>query len=170
MSEELLFVVDEDDKPLTPLPRKYVIDNGLWRRTGDVMLVDKQKGRVLCQKRSETKDERPGVWIAVFGGKSAPGETPEQTTLRELKEELGIILNKSDLNFCNKIKSDDRRQFEYNYWALWSGDVSKLQYDKVEVAQIAWHDITDVLDLLKGSPSWYSYGYEADMLKNIFAD
>lgn len=169
MGEELLLVVDENDNPLAPLPRKQVIEQGLWRRTSGIILLDMQKVRVLCQKRSELKDERPGVWIADFGGKSAPGEPPEQTILRELQEELGISLKNSDLNFYQKIKSNARRQFEYMYWAVWSGDISKLKYDPSEVAEIGWHDISEVLHLLQTSPNWYNYGFEADMFEIITA-
>lgn len=45
-------------------------------------------GRVLIARRPQTK-AMAGLW-EFPGGKIEPGETPEQTVVRELAEELGI--------------------------------------------------------------------------------
>ena len=50
-------------------------------------LVDAD-GRVLIAQRPEGK-QLAGMW-EFPGGKVEPGETPEQTVVRELQEELGI--------------------------------------------------------------------------------
>ncbi|KXF79386.1 NTP pyrophosphohydrolase [Paramesorhizobium deserti] len=51
-------------------------------------LVDAD-GRVLLAQRPEGK-QLAGLW-EFPGGKVEPGETPEQTLIRELKEEIGIV-------------------------------------------------------------------------------
>ena len=51
-------------------------------------LVDAD-GRVLLAQRPEGKS-MAGLW-EFPGGKVEPGETPEQTLIRELEEELGIV-------------------------------------------------------------------------------
>ncbi len=166
MSEELLFVVDENDQPLEPVLRSEAISKQLWRRVSGIMIIDRANNRVLCQKRSEAKDERPGFWIAMHGGKFAPGESPVMAALRELKEELGVELSELDLAFYKKVKSEDRRQFEYLYWLNWSGDSSKVHFDPKEVSEIAWRDNNEVAELLTKDPAWYSYGYDLEMLQN----
>jgi 8-oxo-dGTP diphosphatase len=50
-------------------------------------LVDTD-GRVLLAQRPENKP-LPGLW-EFPGGKMEPGETPENTIIRELREELGV--------------------------------------------------------------------------------
>jgi 8-oxo-dGTP diphosphatase len=48
-------------------------------------------GRVLLAQRPEGKS-MAGLW-EFPGGKVEPGETPEDTLIRELHEELGIVTN-----------------------------------------------------------------------------
>lgn len=54
---------------------------------GAVALIDRD-GRVLLAQRSE-QGFLGGLW-EFPGGKLEPGETPEETVIRELREELGI--------------------------------------------------------------------------------
>ena len=53
-----------------------------------IILVDAD-GRFLLNRRSDDVDERlRGRWVILAGG-IEPGETPEQATLREIREETG---------------------------------------------------------------------------------
>jgi 8-oxo-dGTP pyrophosphatase MutT (NUDIX family) len=159
MSDDLVFVVDENDKPQTPQPRSLVIANKLWRRTSAILVVDPVHKRILCQKRSENKDERPGFWIVMFGGKSNPGETPEQTAIREFKEESGITLSLTDLHFSLKFKSEKHYQFEYLFWTYWQGDSETIKFQESEISAVAWVDIDTVLEnLTRPTDGWYCYG------------
>ena len=54
-------------------------------------LVDAD-GRVLIAQRPEGKP-MAGLW-EFPGGKVEPGETPEETLIRELQEELGIAVRR----------------------------------------------------------------------------
>jgi 8-oxo-dGTP pyrophosphatase MutT (NUDIX family) len=169
MNYELLFVVDENDNPLPPLERKEVIASKLWRRACGGAVINKRR-QVLCQKRSDKVDERPGLWVAMFGGKSAPGEEPVVTAQRELREELGLVVELSELSFYKKIKAQERHQFEYLYSVEWTGELSEIDFDPGEVSKIAWRDISEVVELLAHDKDWYSYGYDIAMLQAINAD
>lgn len=56
------------------------------RHVSLLLLFDEHK-RILLQHRSEDAKRLPGHW-AFFGGGIEPGETPEQTLMRESQEEL----------------------------------------------------------------------------------
>jgi 8-oxo-dGTP diphosphatase len=59
-----------------------------------VALVNKA-GFVLVQRRN-ISGTHPGLW-EFPGGKLEPGESPEEAAVRELHEELGIIIAMNDL-------------------------------------------------------------------------
>jgi 8-oxo-dGTP diphosphatase len=59
-----------------------------------VALID-TRGRVLLQKR-RAGGEHGGLW-EFPGGKIEPGESPESALLREIEEELGIVVAAADL-------------------------------------------------------------------------
>ncbi len=49
-----------------------------------------QHHTLLLGQRSPTRTLYPNVWDMI-GGHIKPGEQPEQTLIRELREELGIV-------------------------------------------------------------------------------
>lgn len=88
--EELFIVVDENDVVIGYRTRfDCHHDNRLIHRTVGVAVFD-SLGRILLQKRSQTKDMDAGAWGMSSAGHVLKGETYEDAALRELKEELGI--------------------------------------------------------------------------------
>ncbi|QUS36048.1 8-oxo-dGTP diphosphatase MutT [Falsirhodobacter algicola] len=59
-----------------------------------VALID-DRGRILLAQRPEGKS-LAGLW-EFPGGKIEPGESPETALVRELAEELGIVVDPADL-------------------------------------------------------------------------
>lgn len=88
--KELFIVVDTDDNVLEYKTR-YECHHSptLIHRAVNVLIFD-DHGRVLLQKRSQTKDTSPGLWSTSVGGHVTKGDNYEQAAARELKEELGI--------------------------------------------------------------------------------
>jgi 8-oxo-dGTP pyrophosphatase MutT (NUDIX family)/protein-tyrosine-phosphatase len=70
---------------------------GLWHN-GVHGAVYTSSGELLMQRRSKTIIYNPGVWDFTFGGIVAAGEEPEETLLRELREEMGIAAKDSQVS------------------------------------------------------------------------
>ncbi len=86
-------------------------------------LVDTD-GRVLIAKRP-TGRQMAGLW-EFPGGKVEPGETPEATLIRELKEELGIIVKEeclAPLTFASHSYTDFHLLMPLYVCRHWEGTV-----------------------------------------------
>src|SRR5271170_3191443 len=91
MPEEIFDVVDERDEVVGQAPRREVHARGLLHRAVHV-LVFASDGRVFLQKRSLTKDTFPGAWDSSASGHVDSGEDYDACAVRELREELGLIV------------------------------------------------------------------------------
>ncbi len=166
MKDELVFVVNENNKPLKPQPRHVMINKGLYCRVSSVTVVNPEKTKVLCQKRSELKDQRPGLWVAEFGGKSNPGEKSIITAQRELAEESGIVASLAELKFYGLQKSETIKQFASYYYLERPFD-TPVSPDPLEVSKIEWVAIKTAIKNLESSKDWYAYDLDIDLLKSL---
>jgi 8-oxo-dGTP diphosphatase len=96
-------------------------------------LVDAD-GRVLITQRPEGKT-MAGLW-EFPGGKVEVGERPEQTLIRELKEELGIVVSEAclaPLTFASHCYVDFHLLMPLYVCRRWEGTVTAL-----EAQRLAW--------------------------------
>jgi 8-oxo-dGTP diphosphatase len=96
-------------------------------------LVDAD-GRVLLAQRPQGKP-MAGLW-EFPGGKIETGERPEQTLIRELKEELGIVVREdclAPLTFASHVYPDFHLLMPLYVCRRWEGTVTAL-----EAQQLAW--------------------------------
>ncbi len=94
-------------------------------------LVDPD-GRVLIAQRPADKP-MPGLW-EFPGGKVEAGERPEQTLIRELKEELGITINEAclaPLTFASHRYPEFHLLMPLYVCRRWEGTVKALEGQKV---------------------------------------
>ncbi len=91
MSEEIFDVVNERDEVIGQMPRKQVHREGHKHRAIHV-LVFNSRGQVFLQKRSMSKDTFPGVWDSSSSGHLDTGEDYDACAIRELREEIGLVL------------------------------------------------------------------------------
>ena len=95
--------------------------------------------KILLGKRS-TKGLYHGLW-ATFGGKIEHGETPVETTVRELFEELGI--HTEDPEWIVVIKDDLKHDIHFFIVNCWNGEVR----NKSEHSEIRWFALDEISDL-----------------------
>ena len=97
MSEELLDLVDAENRVVGTVPRAQVHgDPALRHRAVHVMVYDR-RGALLLQKRAAGKDIAPGLWDTSVGGHLAVGESYPAAAVREAREELGLVLTPGQL-------------------------------------------------------------------------
>lgn len=91
MSEEIFDVVNERDEVIDHRPRSEVHRLKLLHRAVHV-LVFNARGQLLLQKRSMRKDCFPGTWDSSASGHLDRGESYDACAVRELREEIGLVL------------------------------------------------------------------------------
>jgi len=94
MPEEIFDVVNERDEVINAKPRSEVHRLGLKHRAVHV-LVFNSRGEVFLQKRSMKKDREPRKWDSSTSGHVDSGEDYDACSVRELREEIGLIVEKA---------------------------------------------------------------------------
>lgn len=90
MTDELIAVFDADGRVVGSAPRTQVYAEGLWHGSAGVLVRSTDGARIYVHRRTLAKAVFAGMHDCLAGGVIDPGETPLQTAIRELHEELGI--------------------------------------------------------------------------------
>lgn len=101
-----------------------------WRVISVAVMI--QKGKVLLGLRASENKGRGDLW-EFPGGSVELGEQPQSTVIRELREELGIQVQDSEIAgvLCDHRK-DTSMFIVFFYIKSWSGDIQKLWHQKLE--------------------------------------
>lgn len=132
-NEELVQLVDQEDRPIGTAPRSRMRAENLRHRASFV-LVRSSDGRVFAHRRTTTKDVYPGRSDVFFGGVAGAGESYEEAAVRELSEEAGIT--GVPLRFLFRVPYEDERS------RLWAG-VYEVTWDgpvTLQAEEVAWGD------------------------------
>lgn len=129
-------------------------EEGLWHKAVFVFILN-SKSQVLLQKRSSTKKMWPNKWDVSAGGHVLAGEFGFQAIIREVKEELGISLEKEDITFIGTTISTNKNgeridnHFNEAYIVHKEIDETKLQLQSDEVAQVKWMEQEEIIQKVK---------------------
>ena len=103
---ELLDIVDENGCPTgETVERETAHRKGIRHRTSHVWLMREGKNgtEVLLQKRSKNKDSYPGCYDISSAGHIPAGVDFVPSAIRELREELGLLVEVEELIYCGQI-------------------------------------------------------------------
>ncbi len=123
---------------------------GLWHKAVALYIIN-SKDQVLLQKRSANKKLWPNLWDITAGGHVLAGEFGFQSVIREVKEEIGIDINKNDTLFIGasistNIKGDIINNHYNEYYIVNKDiDVDDLKLQTEEVSDAKWFDKEDIL-------------------------
>lgn len=142
---ELVDLYDEDRLPLGRTAERYGPKApGELRLVVHVCLFNSQ-GRLLIQRRAESKHLWPGLWdVSAAGGVDA-GETSRQGAEREFREELGVPLDLAGLRPSFTVNFP--QGFDDFYILTRDLDPAGLTLQAEEVAEVRWASLEDVLAL-----------------------
>jgi isopentenyl-diphosphate delta-isomerase type 1 len=130
---------------------------GIWHRTAHVWLLN-NRGELLIQRRSLTKDSHPGQWDISCAGHCAAGDNTLNTARRELAEELGLAVVELDLHYlftvrqCHDLEKGTFIDREHCDVFLLRRDIAveEVVIDTVELEEIRFIEWRELRDICRG--------------------
>jgi 8-oxo-dGTP diphosphatase len=105
------------------------------------LIIIRKDGKMLFQLRDNKKNiSDPNKW-GLFGGGMHINEIPEEAIIREIKEELGVRINKKDLSLIMKIPFF--KENRYIFRIDWDKKISDLKLN--EGKDLGYFSIKEIL-------------------------
>ena len=166
---ELIDVVDENNELLgITEEREIVHKKNLWHRLVSCWIMN-ERGEILLQKRSHTKIRNPVKW-ARTGGHVNYCENVEEAIIREIKEEIGIDILKTNLKLLWTYKSNSicDRYFGYDFFVNVTYKIDEYVLQEDEVSDIQYMTIEKMESLKEQNNRDYSFSdWDDDFFNKI---
>ncbi len=130
MKEELIDIVDDDDKVIGKATWKGMHEKSLLHRSSNVFVFN-SKGELFVHRRASSLQLYPGMYDVKMGGVVRAGESYEEAAKRELEEEAGIKNAELEYLFSIKFRSDRNNNNRKVYRCVYDGKI-KLQPEELE--------------------------------------
>lgn len=133
---------------------------GIRHRTSHLWLLRKKSGKteILLQKRSQNKSF-PGCYDISSAGHIPAGDEFRESAIRELREELGVTAEESELIYCGDkyITWDDEffgkpyhdRQYTRVFMMWLDLDEDEFTLQEEEVDSVMWMDLEECIEGVK---------------------
>lgn len=157
---ELLDILDENGKETGEIEDKDVIHKkGLYHKEVEVWLVN-EEGKILIQKRAETKKQAPNKW-SITAGHVKSGEKVKDAMIREIKEEIGIDCKKEDLDLILIAKHSsyrgDNNTFRYGYFCRTNKKITDFTIQKEEVSELKYITLQELEQIVEKQEESYLF-------------
>lgn len=129
-------------------------EEGIWHSAIHIIMLSKDKSKVLLQKRCASKKLYPNMWDITVGGHISAGEDSLVSAKREFKEELGLDLDYFEFKYLDKVKEEfynigiNSKEFVYVYLVIGDVEVDSLKLQKEEVSEVRWFNKREFLELV----------------------
>ena len=132
--DEFLIIVDEKNNPVGMKLRSAVHNDGDWHRVSHVWIFNSH-GEILIHKRSAETDLYPNKYDTLVGGHVIYGENYVGTAIKEVKEEIGLVVQPEELIHIEDHAADWKdgkklnREFRKVFALKFNGKISDLKFD-----------------------------------------
>jgi len=141
-------VVDINGKPSGLLANRGTLLNNGQYYIGVHVYIYNSRMEFLLQQRSYTKEFRPGGWDILMGHNIA-GETSYESIIREIKEEIGLIIPQKNIEFISRIIWEEYHHIMDVFFLKIDYNLKKLILKKDEVINIKKIIKQEMLVLIK---------------------
>jgi isopentenyldiphosphate isomerase len=163
IGEESFYLVDEKDQVIPNLlvDKAHLHKSDKFHRAVHV-LIEIFGGRLIIQKKA-AHTENGGKWSSSASGHVRANETYEEAAIRETKEELGLELDRSDLDEITKIAPSEAtgNEFVTLYYYLMDPENEKIDLSSDEVDEVIICPLGNVIDDVDTNGEEYSPAFIA---------
>ena len=171
---ELLDLYDEN-KNLTNLQisRGVKVPKGYYRLVVHICIFN-EEGKMLIQKRTPNK-KWPNKWDISVGGCVTARESSKLAAMREVKEEIGLDVDLSNVR-CNFTFNFEDGFDDIYLLNIDNLDLTKLKLQKTEVSEVKWATCDEIIEMMKNDlfiPYYDSYIkmlFELRFSKDMYAE
>ncbi|MBE6139757.1 MAG: NUDIX domain-containing protein [Firmicutes bacterium] len=110
-----------------------------------IVFIQNSEGKFLIQKTSKQKGN---TW-ATTGGLVSSGYTADETIVKEIQEELGIVIDFKDIKYIETIKRE--HAFQSTYYLKKDININELVLQKDEVEFVKWLSIDEIKELIESN-------------------
>jgi isopentenyldiphosphate isomerase len=128
---------------------------------GVQLIILNKNNEILITKRSNTKMVLPGKWEC-NGGAIAAGETPIEGLEREIKEELGITLDREKTIYYKTVIDDDRHNIKDIFVYKDDVDINSLSFSNNEVIDAKYVTIDEFMNMFNSGDIVYNVDFNKD--------
>lgn len=168
---EIYDILDDNGKIIGKAPWEVVHSRGLLHQVvGFFLFNNKERQKILLQKRSKLMHQDPCLWNHSAGGHIAQGERPENAVQREVAEELFDGKLPQDLKilrvsvFENHDKPNNNEIFNL-FEAFYNGKISE---QSEEVDKVKWVDFKNLVRDIKIHPKKYTQSFKNALENYIY--
>lgn len=157
MADELVDICDESNNIIGKGMKSVAHRDGLWHRAATIWIYN-SKGEILLQLRAKNKELAPNLWDISVAGHIGIGEDPLTAAIREVGEEIGLKIEKRDLQFSRirkysmNYKHIKNREFYYIYFLKYDKDPKELILQEEEVQEVKFFNPDKLEKELKEHP------------------
>jgi 8-oxo-dGTP pyrophosphatase MutT (NUDIX family) len=148
-ADEILDIVDENDRVVGQCPRGEVYARGLRHRCVFIQARDAE-GRIFVHRRTPTKLVFPSLHDMFVGGVVGAGESYDTAALRESEEELGVSGLPRPRHLFTFLYDDGSGR-------TWWSAVYEVRCElpvQPQVEEVAWHDFLTEAEVERRLTDW----------------
>jgi len=115
-----------------------------------VSLILEQDGKILVERRKQSKSASPGS-VILPAGHVEPGETREEAIVREMMEELGIAIINPQLVYQADYDCEEQQRI---FWYKCDAYIGQIQNNEAE--ELLWISPSEFFRLIVQSERGFS--------------
>lgn len=154
-NNEYFDVLDEQGNKTGKIKlRDLVHKDGNWHRTIHIWIYN-NKGELLLQRRCSNKDSNPNMLSISCAGHLLSGDNSITAAVRELKEELNLVVDPKELHFIKTLKRSSisssgfiDNEFCDIYILKIVNNIKKINFQKSEISEIIFVSFSNFKNMI----------------------